>query len=57
VNPPVPLEVQLTVPQNRTFTVGIALEYLHPPEGYEIKGRFASVRSRLRFRRNLVLKT
>ena len=57
VNPPVPLEVQLTVPKNRTFSVGIALEYLRPPQGYEIRGRFASISSQLRFRRNLELKT
>jgi hypothetical protein len=56
-NPPVPLTVELTVPRNRTFTVEISLEYLHPPEGYQLTGEAVSVRNRLRFRKNLELKT
>ncbi|UCF99424.1 MAG: hypothetical protein JSV89_07770 [Spirochaetaceae bacterium] len=57
VNPPLPLNVQLTVPRNRTFTVGITLEYLHPPEGYALSGQYAAFDNRLRFRKNLELKT
>jgi len=57
VNPPLPLEVQLTVPKDRTFTLEITLEYLHPPEGYQLEGKSIAVSSRLRFRRNLELKT
>jgi hypothetical protein len=56
-NPPLPLNVELTVPRNRTFTVEVTLEYLQPPEGYELKGDSVSVSSRLRFRKNLELKT
>jgi hypothetical protein len=57
VNPPLPLNVQLTVPKNRTFTVGITLEYLRPPEGYDLSGEFVAISNRLTFRRNLELKT
>jgi hypothetical protein len=57
VNPPLPLNVQLTVPKNRTFTVGITLEYLRSPEGYDLSGEFAAISNRLTFRRNLELKT
>jgi hypothetical protein len=49
--------VELTVPKNRTFTVEITLEYLQPPEGYELEGEYVSIRTRLRFRKNLELKT
>jgi hypothetical protein len=57
VNPPLPLNVQLTVPKNRTFTVGITLEYLRSPEGYDLSGEFAAISNRLTFRRDLELKT
>ena len=57
VNPPLPLNLELTVPRNRTFTVEVTLEYLRPPEGYELRGEHLSVSSRLRFRKNLQLKT
>jgi hypothetical protein len=57
VNPPLPLNVELTVPRNRTFTVEVTLEYLQPPEGYALEGEHVSVSSRLRFRKNLELKT
>jgi len=56
-NPPFPLEVQLTVPRNRTFTVGITLEYLRSPEGYELRGENRSITSRLTFHKDLQLKT
>jgi hypothetical protein len=56
-NPPVPLRVELTVPRNRTFTAEVTLEYLHPPEGYALQGESVSISNRLRFRRNLELKT
>ena len=57
VNPPLPLNVQLTVPKNRTFTVGITLEYLRSPEGYDLSGEFAAISNRLTFRKDLELKT
>jgi hypothetical protein len=57
VNPPVPLVVQVTVPRNRIFTFEFTLEYLQPPEGYRLRGEFAAISNRLRFRRNLELKT
>jgi hypothetical protein len=57
VNPPFPLPIQLTVPKNRMFTVAISMEYLRPPEGYELKGINKAVTSRLMFRRELELKT
>jgi hypothetical protein len=57
VNPPLPLNVELTVPRNRTFTVEVTLEYLQPPEGYALEGEHVSVSSRLRFRKNLQIKT
>jgi len=57
VNPPLPLNVQLTVPKNRTFSLGITLEYLRSPEGYDLRGRFAAISNRLTFRRDLELKT
>ena len=57
VNPPLPLDVELTVPRNRTFTVEVTLEYLQPPEGYALEGDFVSISNRLRFRKNLELKT
>lgn len=57
VNPPLPLNIQLTVPKNRTFTVGITLEYLRSPEGYDLSGEFAAISNRLTFRRDLELKT
>jgi hypothetical protein len=57
VNPPLPLNLELTFPRNRTFTVEVTLEYLQPPEGYTLEGDHISVRSRLRFRKNLELKT
>jgi len=47
----------LTVPKNRTFTVGITLEYLRSPEGYDLSGEFAAISNRLTFRRDLELKT
>jgi len=57
VNPPLPLDVELTVPRNRAFTVEVTLEYLQPPEGYTLTGESVSVSNRLRFRKNLELKT
>lgn len=57
VNPPLPLDVELTVPRNRAFTVEITLEYLKPPEGYALTGANVSISNRLRFRRNIELKT
>jgi hypothetical protein len=57
VNPPLPLKVELTVPRNRTFTVEVTLEYLRPPEGYSLTGEYVSFSNRLRFRKNLELKT
>jgi hypothetical protein len=56
-NPPVPLNVELTVPRNRTLTVQITLEYLRPPEGYRLTGESVSIRNRLRFTKSLELKT
>jgi hypothetical protein len=57
VNPPLPLDVELTVPRNRTFTVEVTLEYLQPPEGYILTGESVSVSNRLKFRKDLELKT
>jgi hypothetical protein len=57
VNPPVPLDVQLTVPRNRTFTIEVSLEYLQPPEGCALTGNHVSVSNRLKFRKNLQLET
>ena len=57
VNPPLPLNLELTIPRNRTFTVEVTLEYLQPPEGYTLEGDHISVSSRLRFRKYLELKT
>jgi hypothetical protein len=56
-NPPVPLEVQLTVPRNRAFSLGIDLEYLHPPEGYQLRAVHGDIRNTLKIRRKLDLKT
>ena len=57
VNPPLPLNLELTIPRNRTFTVEVTLEYLRPPEGYSLEWDHISVSSRLRFRKNLEIKT
>jgi hypothetical protein len=57
VNPPFPLNIQLTVPRNRTFTLEIALEYIHPPEGYALSGQYSQINSILKIRKQLELKT
>jgi hypothetical protein len=56
-NPPLPLAVQLTLPQARSFAVGLELEYGEPPAGFEAFGDRAVVRSRLTYRMKLELKT
>ena len=56
-NPPLPLPVQLTLPQGRSFAVGLELEYGEPPAGYQAFGDRAVVRSRLIYRLSLELKT
>jgi hypothetical protein len=56
-NPPLPLEVQLTLPQARSFALGLELEYVEPPAGFEAFGDRAAVRSRLTYRMKLELKT
>ena len=56
-DPPLPLEVQLTLPQARSFTLGLELEYGEPPAGFEAFGDRAAVRSRLTYRMKLELKT
>ncbi len=57
VNPPLPLDVQLTLPQARSFEVGLELEYGGPPAGFEAFGDRAAVRSRLTYRMRMELKT
>jgi hypothetical protein len=57
VNPPLPLSVQLTLPQARSFVLGLELEYGEPPAGFEAFGDQAEVRSRLTYRMSLELKT
>jgi hypothetical protein len=56
-NPPLPLEVQLTLPQARRFEVGLELVYGGPPAGFEAFGDRAAVRSRLTYRMKMELKT
>jgi len=56
-NPPLPLAVQLTLPQARSFAVGLELEYGEPPAGFQAFGDRAVVRSRLTYRMKLELKT
>jgi hypothetical protein len=56
-NPPLPLQVQLTLPQARSFALGLELEYGEPPAGFEAFGDRAAVRSRLTYRMRLELKT
>ena len=57
VNPPLPLDVQLTLPQDRSFQVGLELEYSEPPAGFEAFGDRAAVRSRLTYRMRMEFKT
>ena len=47
----------MTVPRNRAFTIGIDLEYLHPPEGYQLRAVNADIRNTLTIRRQIELKT
>jgi hypothetical protein len=56
-NPPLPLDVQLTLPQARSFSLGLELEYGRPPAGFQTFGEQAEVRSRLTYRLSLELKT
>jgi hypothetical protein len=49
--------VQLTLPQARSFVLGLELEYGEPPAGFEAFGDQAEVRSRLTYRMSLELKT
>jgi hypothetical protein len=57
VNPPLPLSVQLTLPQAHSFALSLELEYGEPPAGFEAFGDQAEVRSRLTYRMGLELKT
>ncbi len=57
VNPPLPLDVQLTLPQARSFQVGLELEYGAPPAGFQAFGDRAAVRSRLTYRMSMELRT
>ena len=56
-NPPLPLAVQVTLPQGRSFTVEITLEYERPPLDYQVYAPGKSVRSHLSYRTRLELKT
>ena len=56
-NPPMPLAVELTVPQNRELRIDIQLEYLDPPTVFTVSGENLDVRSRLTYRRVLQLRT
>lgn len=57
VNPPLPLSVQLTVPRQHSFTLGMTLEYRQPPAGHEFYGENKTIRTRLTYRTSLELKT
>ncbi len=45
--PPVPLEVELTLPQGQTFTLAVRLRYDDMPTSVELPGRNRVVRSRM----------
>ena len=56
-NPPLPLAVQVTLPQGRSFSVEISLEYDRPPLEYRVYAPGKSVRAHLSYRTRLALKT
>jgi hypothetical protein len=56
-NPPLPLAVQVTLPQGRSFSVEITLEYDQPPLEYRVYAPGKSVRAHLSYRTHLELKT
>jgi hypothetical protein len=56
-NPPLPLPLQLTLPQNMSFELNISLEYLQLPHGYELSGAYKQFSSHYIFQKRLILKT
>jgi hypothetical protein len=56
-NPPLPLPLQLTLPQNMSFELGITLEYLQLPQGYELSGTYKQFTDHYTFQKRLTLKT
>jgi hypothetical protein len=56
-NPPLPLPVQVTVPQGRDFIVEITLDYDRLPLEYQVFAAGKSVRTRLSYRTLLELKS
>jgi hypothetical protein len=56
-NPPLPLPLQLTLPQNMSFELRIGLEYLQLPHGYELSGADKQFTSHYTFQKRLILKT
>jgi hypothetical protein len=56
-NPPLPLPVQVTVPQGRSFTVEITLDYDRLPLEYQVYAQGKAIRTRLSYRTLLELKS
>jgi hypothetical protein len=56
-NPPLPLAVQVTVPQGRHFVVEIRLDYDRLPLEYQVLAPGKSVRARLSYRALLELQS
>ena len=56
-NPPLPLPLQLTLPQDMSFELHITLEYLNLPQGYELSGAYKQFSSHYTFHNLITLKT
>lgn len=55
--PPLPLEVQLTLPQSRHFALDLELEYDEPPPGFGLRGADKAIQARLLYHTRLELET
>jgi hypothetical protein len=55
--PPSPLQIELTLPSNRSYLLRVVAEYADPPGWFTVRGPMLTVSRRVRFEKTFEFQT